>query len=113
MNEKEIIIFFSSILFINIFVKILKRILKQKRPIPTKTYGMPSSKSSVMTFILVYLLCIHKYNKNTIILIIIITIVTILIKYWYQEHSLLQLIFGSFLGLIIGLLSYYFSEFIF
>ena len=56
MNEKEIIIFFSSILFINIFVKILKRVLKKKRPIPTKTYGMPSSKSSVMTFILVYLL---------------------------------------------------------
>ncbi len=110
MNNKQCIIFFLSIFFINIFVKIIKKIIKQQRPIPSNTYGMPSSKSSVMTFILVYLTCINNFERKTIFFIVIISIITILIKYFYQEHSLTQLFAGILLGFIIALISYCFSR---
>ena len=53
MNDKEILVFFSSILFLNIFVKLLKNLIKQDRPIKSNTYGMPSSKSTIITFIII------------------------------------------------------------
>ena len=110
MNDKQCIIFFLGIFFINIFVKIIKKIIKQQRPIPSNTYGMPSSKSSVMTFILVYLICVNHFKRTTIIFIISVSIITILIKYFYQEHSLSQLLAGILLGFIIALISYNISK---
>ena len=65
MNDYQIIIFFVSVLFLNIMVKYLKGVLKEKRP-NNKCYGMPSSKSTVLTFILIYLINIHKYKNKTV-----------------------------------------------
>lgn len=105
MNDKEAIVLFVGILFLNIFVKVLKKIIKQSRPIKTNTYGMPSSKSTITTFILVYLLCIYKFKMDTIVYLIILGIIIILIKYIYQEHSLLQLIVGSIIGFIFAIIT--------
>ncbi len=100
MNDKQIIVFFTSILFLNIFIKLLKKVIKQPRPIKTNTYGMPSSKSTITTFIFIYLISIHNYSIQTITILAILVIITILMKYLYKEHSLLQLFIGSLIGSI-------------
>jgi hypothetical protein len=110
MNDKEILVFFSSILFLNIFVKLLKKLIKQDRPIKSNTYGMPSSKSTIITFIITFLLNIHNYKFSTNLIIICLGITTIFIKYIYQEHSLFQLCIGSFIGLLVGTITSYFCN---
>ena len=103
MNDKEVIVLFVGILILNIFVKVLKKIIKESRPIKTNTYGMPSSKSTITTFILVYLIC--NFKVKTILYLIILGVVIILIKYIYQEHSLSQLIVGSIIGFIFAIIT--------
>lgn len=100
MNNNQIIVFFSSILFLNILVKLLKNLIKQSRPISTKTFGMPSSKSTIITFTLIYLISIHNYTNQTLIVIFVLSIFIIYIKHLYKEHSLLQLIVGAIIGFI-------------
>ena len=102
MNDKEVIILFIGILFLNIFIKVLKNIIKQPRPIKTNTYGMPSSKSTITSFILFYLICINKFKLSTNIYLLILLILIILIKYIYQEHTLLQIFVGFIIGGIFG-----------
>ena len=110
MNDKQIIVFFSSILFLNIFVKLLKNLIKQNRPIKTNTFGMPSSKSTIITFMLIYLISIHNYNRQTILILIIISIMIIFIKHLYKEHTLLQLIIGGIIGLIFAKIIVYLTN---
>ena len=74
MNNNQIVVFFSSILFLNILVKLLKNLIKESRPISTKTFGMPSSKSTIITFMLIYLISIHNYTNQTLIIIFVISI---------------------------------------
>ena len=110
MNNNQIVVFFSSILFLIIFVKILKNIIKQSRPVIGKTYGMPSSRSTLIIFILVYLISIHNYSKRTLIVICILSILIIYIKYLYKEHSLIQLIAGAIIGFIFAKLIVYLTN---
>ena len=110
MNDEQIIIFFSSILFLNIFVKLLKNLIKQNRPIKTNTFGMPSSKSTIATFMLIYLISIHNYNKKTILIIIIIIGMIIFIKHLYKEHTFLQLIVGAIIGMIFAKIIVYLTN---
>ena len=110
MNDKQIIVFFSSILFLNILIKLLKNLVKQSRPIRTNTYGMPSSKSAITCFIFVYLISIHNYNKQTIVILIIISIMILFIKHLYKEHTLLQLIVGAIIGFIFAKIIVYLTN---
>jgi membrane-associated phospholipid phosphatase len=104
MNDQQFIYLFSGILCLQICIKYLKHIIKQKRPIATKTYGMPSSRSAVMTFILTYLIMIHKFPNQTIIIVSLIVSSSLYMKYRLQEHSMNQLLCGSILGILFGFL---------
>ena len=110
MKDNEIIILFSSILFLNILVKILKNIFKEKRP-NNKKYGMPSSKATVMTFILCYFTNIYKLKNNTIFILCILTILILFIKHLYKEHSFFQLLVGCIIGYIFANIIIFISKY--
>ena len=110
MNNNQIVVFFSSILFLNILVKLLKNLIKESRPISTKTFGMPSSKSTIITFMLIYLISIHNYTNQTLIIIFVLSILIIYIKHLYKEHSLLQLIVGVIIGFIFAKIIVYLTN---
>ena len=110
MNNNQIIVFFSSILFLNILVKLLKNLIKESRPISTKTFGMPSSKSTIITFMLIYLISIHNYTNQTLIIIFVLSILIIYIKHLYKEHSFLQLLVGVIIGFIFAKIIIYLTN---
>ena len=105
MKDYQVIVLISGILFSQIFVKILKEIIKQNRPIKSKTYGMPSSRSTVISFIVFYLIFVNKFKLSTKFIIIILVLLSLSIKYIIKEHSIYQLIVGVILGIIISYLS--------
>ena len=104
MNDIEVIKFFFGILFIQIIVKIFKKIIKQSRPIASKTYGMPSSRSAVMTFIVLYLILTNKFTMKTKLLISLFVLCSLTMKFVIKEHSLLQLFCGSIIGIILAII---------
>ena len=110
MNNNQIVVFFSSILFLNILVKLLKNLIKESRPISTKTFGMPSSKSTIITFMLIYLISIHNYTNQTLIIIFVLSILIIYIKHLYNEHNFLQLIAGVIIGFIFAKIIVYLTN---
>ena len=110
MNNNQIIVFFSSILFLNILVKLLKNLIKQSRPVRTKTHGMPSSKSTIIAFMVIYLISIGDYDRRTLIIIFVLSILIIYIKHLYNEHSLLQLIVGAIIGFIFAKIIFYLTN---
>ena len=105
MKDYQVIIFISGILFSQILAKILKKIIKQRRPIKSKTYGMPSSRSTIISFIVFYLILINKFKLSTKFIIIILGILSLSMKYVIKEHSIYQLIVGGVLGTTIAYLS--------
>lgn len=108
MNDKNIIIFFSSILFLNVFVKILKKIINERRP-NEKCCGMPSSKATVTTFIFIYLINMYKFKQITIVILLIIMCLTLYVKHLYKEHTFQQLLIGSIIGFIFAKIIVYIS----
>ena len=47
-SDKEVLKFFGGLLSLQIIVKLVKQFVKESRPIKTKTYGMPSTRSASM-----------------------------------------------------------------
>ena len=105
MEDFHVIIFISGILFSQILAKTLKKIIKHNRPIKSKTYGMPSSRSTIVSFIIFYLILTNKFKFSTKFIIIIIGLLSLSIKYVIKEHSIYQLIVGGILGITIAYLS--------
>ena len=105
MKDYQVIILISGILFSQILAKTLKKIIKQSRPIKSKTYGMPSSRSTIVSFIVFYLIFINKFKLSTKFIIIILGLLSLSIKYMIKEHSIYQLIVGGLLGTTIAYLS--------
>jgi membrane-associated phospholipid phosphatase len=101
MNDKEAIKLLFGILLSYIIAKILKKLIKQSRP-KGKTYGMPSSRATVITFIIFFLIMSYNFSMRTNIILILIGLATLLIKYYLKEHSINQLICGIILGCLIA-----------
>lgn len=102
MNDKEAKKLLFGILLCYVVAKILKKLIKQSRPIKGKTYGMPSSRSTVMAFIIFFLIMSYNFSMKTNIILVLIGLATLLIKYYLKEHSINQLIFGIILGCLIA-----------
>jgi len=92
----------GGITFTFFIVKILKKIIKQNRPIKSKTYGMPSSRSSLVAFIITFLLLNYNYKNKTKYLLSFFGLISIYMKYYLKEHSFKQLLVGIILGIILG-----------
>ena len=102
MKEHRGVLFLSGILFAQLISKIFKRIIKQSRPIKSKTYGMPSSRATIISFIVFFLIFTNKFSTKTKTIMIIIGIISLSMKYVIHEHSLSQLFVGVILGLILA-----------
>ena len=90
---------------------------------PGKSWGMPSGHAQSMTFITVYwmmyLYCTYKNeqtteNRNKLVIISIILIITTLLvilqRVHSKCHSILQVVTGSILGSILAVISYILSN---
>tara|TARA_B100000035_G_C20948226_1_gene530739 strand:+ start:541 stop:864 length:324 start_codon:yes stop_codon:yes gene_type:complete len=104
MNDKEAKKLLFGILLCYVLAKFLKKLIKQSRPIKGKTYGMPSSRSTVMAFIIFFLIMTYDFSMKTKIILVLIGITTLLMKYYLKEHSINQLLFGIILGTLIAYL---------
>ena len=105
MKDYQVIVLISGIFLSQILAKTLKKIIKQSRPIKSKTYGMPSSRSTVVSFIVFYLILTNNFKLPTKFIIIILGLLSLSMKYVIKEHSIYQLIVGGILGIIIAYLS--------
>ena len=106
MKEHKAVLFLSGILFAQLVSKIFKRIIKQTRPVKSRTYGMPSSRATIISFIVFFLIFTNKFSTKTKTIMITIGVISLSMKYIIQEHSLSQLFGGVILGMI---LAYIFS----
>lgn len=102
MEDKTSIKFVGGITGSFILVKILKDIIKENRPIVGKTYGMPSSRSTIMAFIITFLLLNNSFKVETKYILVGLGLVSIYLKYYLKEHTLKQLLAGLILGIIIA-----------
>ena len=108
-TDTEIRGFIIGLIFIIFIVKIIKRILKIPRPIMNElsTYGMPSTRSASLFFIITYIYLTNKNLKmNTILILILCVIIACSLKFILKEHSLIQLLAGGILGIIIANIVY-------
>ena len=102
MEDTTAIKFVGGITSSFILVKILKDIIKEHRPIVGKTYGMPSSRSTVMAFIITFLLLNNSFKIETKYILVGLGLIAIYLKYYLKEHSLKQIVAGLILGIIIA-----------
>lgn len=102
MNDKLAIEFVGGVTATFIIVKFLKNIIKASRPKIGNTYGMPSSRSAVMAFMVTFLLLNYNLKETTKYILIVLGLIAIYIKYYLKEHSFNQLLVGIILGIIIA-----------
>jgi membrane-associated phospholipid phosphatase len=90
---------------------ILKFTFKQKRPnnsinaniIYDDKYGMPSGHAQVVMSQLIVIAFYFK-NKYLTSLALIQTLITLWQRYYTNQHTMNQLLIGSFIGIVVGLL---------
>ena len=109
MKDNNVIFLMSGILFSQFIAKLLKKLIKQSRPTISKTYGMPSSRATILSFIVFYLIFTNRFKIKTKLIIIFIGLISLFMKYFIKEHSLIQLLCGIILGLLIAYIFYLIS----
>ena len=112
MNNREIASLFIGLLIVILVVKIAKKKIKQERPKPRSTFGMPSSRSAILTFLAIYIILIHKHSIHisTILIILFTLLILFSFKYIIGDHSIIQLNVGTLFGTIIAFITYYFTQ---
>ena len=100
MNDREAVLLAGGILFVQLLVKVLKKILRQPRPTSTlQTYGMPSSRAAIVFFIIVYMMLkVTNIERITVIILLIVGVASCASKYLMREHTMKQLVAGSIVG---------------
>ena len=105
MKNKQFILFIIGFILVQVFIKFLKKVIKQKRPVGAKSmdYGMPSRRAGMTLFIVSYLLLfIDEISISSFIISIIFIIGNLGLKFLHNEHSIPQLFVGSIIGIIFG-----------
>lgn len=112
MKDKNALIFFGGLVSLQYIIKFFKNIIKEDRPIKSKTFGMPSTKSATLFYILGYLMGTNNFKKNTIYFLIFLALIGLLYKLYYKEHSLKQIFVGSIIGIFYSYLIILISNYI-
>ena len=103
MKDKEISIFFVGAVIVRILGKWLKRVIKQPRPVPSNSYGMPSGRGVIVGYTATYFLLLFPnmsmYTKG---IIYITSFLACYMKYYLREHSIKQLVAGLITGILLG-----------
>jgi membrane-associated phospholipid phosphatase len=108
---------------LNIVVNnILKQIIKQPRPKgdldifdpskkhnysrnPVQVYGMPSGHSQMVLFSTTYIYLVFK-NIPITLLYLLLTLNTVIQRIRYKNHTVMQVIVGSFVGAFLAYIAY-------
>jgi len=98
-SDKEVLKFFGGLVSLQFIVKLGKQLIKEDRPIKTKTYGMPSTRAAFMCFIVAYLVLTNKLKRETLLLLVGGLLISLYAKIHMNEHSLRQIIIGSCIGI--------------
>jgi acid phosphatase family membrane protein YuiD len=98
-SDKEVLKFFIGLVTLQFIIKLFKNLIKEDRPIKSNTYGMPSSRSAFMFFIVSYLIFTNRLKNTTIFILIIGALLSVYVKFYMKEHSMKQLFFGSCVGI--------------
>lgn len=101
-SDKYVLKLFLGLIFLQIFVKFLKKLFKESRPIKSNTYGLPSTKAASLAFIATYLILTNKLRNSTVIIIVTALLLPLFMKYYSREHSIKQLVLGSIIGLSVA-----------
>jgi membrane-associated phospholipid phosphatase len=106
--------------FVNKFInKIVKSIIKEPRPKGgknimdfeenfykgTEQYGMPSGHLQSCFFSMTYVYLV-KNSPSLLMMELFITSLTFYQRWKYNRHTVLQLLFGSLIGLLVGYVSF-------
>ena len=107
MRDKEISIFFIGAVLVRIIGKWLKRVIRQPRPVPSNSYGMPSGRGVIVGYTATYFfLLFPNMNMTTKYVILITSFFACWMKYYLREHSIKQLVAGLVTGIILGYIAY-------
>jgi len=108
MKDKEISVFFVGAVIVRIVGKWLKRAIKQPRPVPSNSYGMPSGRGVIVGYTATYfLLLFPNMSIEAKGIIYITSFLACYMKYYLREHSIKQLIAGLITGIILGYTAHY------
>ena len=105
MDDKDIIKLGLGIIIVQAIVKLLKKLIKQQRPNGStlKTYGMPSSRTAIVFFVITYLIfSLKRKTTNKIIILLSVGLLSAFLKFIMKEHSFIQLLIGGIIGITIG-----------
>jgi len=115
------LIFFFIGYILNVLINIvLKRLLREPRPIDpiaylasekgsmkgAKYYGMPSGHSQNVFYCISYLLNCIPRNIDWVLLSFMIGLITIWERYIFHNHTVMQLLVGAILGFVFGWIVY-------
>tara|TARA_B100001057_G_scaffold484687_1_gene563156 strand:+ start:783 stop:1133 length:351 start_codon:yes stop_codon:yes gene_type:complete len=109
MKDQFVKMFIFGLISIQILIKILKKIIRQKRPIQKEhtDFGMPSTRAGLVFFIASYiLLSISSLSFETKILIIAFAFCSSLMKVILKVHTIFQITVGGIIGVILGYVFY-------
>jgi dolichyldiphosphatase len=96
---------FTFFLIVNSIInQILKQYIKEERPIPSNSYGMPSGHAQMMWFIVFY----NMSEIKNLFLQVFFILSGLLISYdrvRREKHTIKQVLVGGILGSIFGILT--------
>ena len=105
-NQETIVIFVAGLFVVQVFTKLLKRSIRQKRPNHSlkkfDTYGMPSTRAGFMFYIVTFITLTQSITLYTLLILLAIACLSCSIKYFMSEHSFTQLVAGATLGTILA-----------
>lgn len=76
--------------------------------IPYNNYGMPSGHAQIVFFTVAYLYMVTKSEK-ILAFTSILSFITLIQRVYTLKHSLLQVLIGSFIGVFMGFLFYFYG----
>lgn len=109
MDNRTLQSFIVGFIAVQLVIKLLKKIIKQKRPVGAKgsDYGMPSRRAGMSLFIVSFLLlCINNISMLSFIISTIFVVGNLGLKIIHHEHSIPQLFVGSIIGAFFGYIFY-------
>ena len=109
MENKVFQSFIIGLIAVQLFIKFLKKVIKQRRPdgATSKDYGMPSRRAGISLYTVCYLLLfVKKISWLSVIISIIFVIGNFGSKFIPHEHSIPQLLVGGIIGGLFGYIFY-------
>lgn len=126
--NKYLLYFFIISSIFNILINcILKILIKQSRPIQLKTqknflekpnnqltgpnkYGMPSGHAQFCGFTTSYIYFTNSYNYLYIFTFLLFSLICVVQRVFYKNHTILQVYIGYIIGICIGYSSFIFFQ---